>query len=108
MDNLIGSAKYLAEFEVCRLYLPDPSFPRAILKAIRAGDGFGSGTETKIIHAWCIRFELLSDVIQQEVYTKYNPKEELRFAITIVKDQRSLVCGEKAYRTDKQHLTLIQ
>ena len=46
--------------------------------------------------------------IQQEVYTKYNTKEKLRFAFTIVKDQRSLICGEKAYRTDKQHLALIQ
>ena len=33
--------------------------------------------------------------MQQEVYTKYNPKEELRFAFPIVKDQHSLICGEK-------------
>ena len=46
--------------------------------------------------------------MQQKVYTKYNPGEKLRFAFTIVKDQRSLICGEKAYITDKQHLTLIQ
>ena len=46
--------------------------------------------------------------IQQEVYTKYNPKEKHRLAFTIVKDQLSLICGEKAYRTDKQHLALIQ
>ena len=43
--------------------------------------------------------------IQQDVYTKYNTKEKLRFAFTILKDQRSLICGEKAY---KQHLALIQ
>ena len=33
--------------------------------------------------------------MQQEVYTKYNPKEKLRFAFTIVKDQHSLICGDK-------------
>ena len=36
--------------------------------------------------------------IQQEVYTKYSPKEELRFTFTIVKDQHSLICGAKAYK----------
>ena len=36
--------------------------------------------------------------IQQEVYTEYSPKEELRFAFSIVKDQCSLICGAKAYK----------
>ena len=47
---------------------------------------------------------------KKKLYTKssYNPKELLRFAFTIGKDWRSLFCGAKAYKTDKQHFTLIQ
>ena len=69
-----------------------------------------------IIHACCIRSELLSDAIisdtQQEIYTTYNPKEQLRLALIIGKDGCLLFCGTKAYnaayKTDKQHLSLIQ
>ena len=42
---------------------------------------------------------------QQEVHQKYNPKEQLRFALIIGMDRCSLICGAKAYKTDKQHLT---
>ena len=39
---------------------------------------------------------------------KCNLKEKLRFALIIGKDQCSLICGAKPYKTDKQHLRLIQ
>ena len=52
----------------------------------------------EIIHAWCIRFELLSDAdrhITRHIH-KVKPKGETWFTFTIGKDQHSLICGEKA------------
>ena len=45
----------------------------------------------EIIHAWCVRFELLSDTdrhITRGIHKIY-PKGETRFAFTIVKDQHN-------------------